>query len=231
MNREEYIKLLSCYKACLDRTIKRIREHAECDNEEEFPFLHSLPLEIEGVKLICELRRTQHLLEKSTLRQCPFVERKSNAGGTLEFMVAPGDKSKGYKELRDFTRGAERVIVVDPYFYTVEKSAVSEHVEYLKKSLWIGNIRQLHVVYSAKQNGKTSAAQSALKIACIDAGCRYSEKHTNEIHDRIWIADRKRAVVVGTSFNGIGNRLSFILELPDADLNFLLEFLDAQGLS
>jgi hypothetical protein len=37
------------------------------------------------------------------------------------------------------------------------------------------------------------------------------------LHDRVWIADHERAFTVGTSFNGIGSRCAFILELPSED--------------
>ncbi len=38
------------------------------------------------------------------------------------------------------------------------------------------------------------------------------------MHDRVWIKDGNRAKVVGTSFNGLGKKLAFILNLPESDL-------------
>ncbi len=41
---------------------------------------------------------------------------------------------------------------------------------------------------------------------------------TKTIHDRVWIVEGRKAFVVGTSFQGIGNKFSFILDLPNEDL-------------
>lgn len=49
---------------------------------------------------------------------------------------------------------------------------------------------------------------------------------TKEIHDRVWIKDKSRGWVVGTSFNGLGNKLAFLLDLPHDDLVKFLDELD-----
>ncbi|TOM29243.1 hypothetical protein CGH80_23485, partial [Vibrio parahaemolyticus] len=41
---------------------------------------------------------------------------------------------------------------------------------------------------------------------------------TNEIHDRVFIRDQDEAVLVGTSLGGYGNKLAFVLDLPNEDL-------------
>jgi hypothetical protein len=41
---------------------------------------------------------------------------------------------------------------------------------------------------------------------------------TKTIHDRVWIVEGRKAFVVGTSFQGIGNKFSFILDIPNVDL-------------
>jgi hypothetical protein len=41
--------------------------------------------------------------------------------------------------------------------------------------------------------------------------------HQEEIHDRVWLKDETDAVVVGTSFNGLGNKCAFLLNLEAAD--------------
>lgn len=60
---------------------------------------------------------------------------------------------------------------------------------------------------------------------------KFSDQDTNLIHDRIWIKDRKEAIVVGTSLGSFGGtRLSFILSLPSYDLGALLEYLQENSL-
>ena len=39
----------------------------------------------------------------------------------------------------------------------------------------------------------------------------------DDVHDRVWIKDFHSAYVVGTSFNGLGDKCAFILSLPEED--------------
>ncbi|TPV53841.1 hypothetical protein FJ444_20135 [Aestuariibacter sp. GS-14] len=51
------------------------------------------------------------------------------------------------------------------------------------------------------------------------------------VHDRIWVVDSSKAVVVGNSFGGLGmNAISFILPLPLADLEALKKEMKATGI-
>ena len=59
---------------------------------------------------------------------------------------------------------------------------------------------------------------------CIDRGIKLICRKTDELHDRVWIVDSTRAFVIGASFNGLGNKCAFILELPEEDRqNFIKE--------
>lgn len=52
-------------------------------------------------------------------------------------------------------------------------------------------------------------------------------KETEDFHDRFWIADRKRGVVVGSSFNGLGKRIFLVDTLSKPDLEAILEAVTA----
>ncbi|TOB05723.1 hypothetical protein CGK13_21800, partial [Vibrio parahaemolyticus] len=80
-------------------------------------------------------------------------------------------------------------------------------------------------------SSKTNAVKTSIERMFKDNGIFFSTATTEEVHDRVWISDRNRALVVGTSLNGIGNRAAFLLPLPDSDLNELLDFLDEKSLS
>lgn len=55
-------------------------------------------------------------------------------------------------------------------------------------------------------------------------------KDSNEFHDRFWIADRKKGFNVGTSFNGIGKKISSINFTFDEDVADIINELQRSGL-
>ena len=45
---------------------------------------------------------------------------------------------------------------------------------------------------------------------------------SNDFHDRFWIADRERGLIIGTSLNQIGTRKFFVDELSQSDVAAVL---------
>lgn len=226
------IKCLDCLKAersHLDEIINIVNadesSEFECDNY----LLCQLVNKKYCLKFFCEIIKNQSIIKDGHRVYCPIAQSISTENTQL--MVGPGRDASGYKELRDFSCGANDIIVIDPYFYSEKKENSVEYIDHLKKALRIGFIKRLHVIYSNNDIYRTRSVYSSFKKECSENKCLYTDKRTDKIHDRIWIADRKRAIVVGTSFNGIGNQLSFILVLPVDDLKSLLEFIDNSGLS
>lgn len=46
---------------------------------------------------------------------------------------------------------------------------------------------------------------------------------SNDFHDRFWIADHARGIVVGTSLNQIGSKIFLVDELSKRDINAILD--------
>ena len=167
-------------------------------------------------------------------RSMLYIERRcefASDGEVLRFLSVPGQRDIGLKELRDFTREAKSLMIIDPYIFSVEKEQAERFAKDLMESARVGGqwLEQIHFVHDPRhtRSGIKGCIEQRLKKKRI----RMTDKPTTEIHDRVWIADRKRAIVVGTSLNGIGKRAAFLLPLPDCDLNALLDFLDQKALS
>jgi hypothetical protein len=164
-----------------------------------------------------------------------YVERRCalerDADGNMNFVTLPGQRSIGLKELRDFTAQTEDLIVVDPFVFSGTRGDAQAVAEDFKRAARVGGktLKRVHFVCDAGHT--TAAVRSEIAALCAHHKVRMSERHTDTIHDRVWIADRARALVVGTSFNGLGSRAAFLLPLPDPDLKAVLEYLDAQSLS
>ncbi len=153
--------------------------------------------------------------------------------GTLHLVTLPGQRTVGLKELRDFTVEAEDLIIVDPYVFSGTTERAVNIAEDFKRTARVGGkwLKRVHFIYDSSAKCTTKTVKSAISQVLKDSSIKMSSRATNLMHDRVWIADRKRALVVGTSFNGLGGRAAFLLPLPDPDLQALLEFLDANSLS
>jgi len=151
--------------------------------------------------------------------------------GTLHFLTLPGQRAGGLSELRDFTRNAVDLIIVDPYIFNGRAERGIDIAENFKKSARVCGrwLKRIHFVYDPSQT--TRAVKSRILKTLKDESIVASSCESKLIHDRVWIADRKRALVVGTSFNGLGGRAAFLLPLPDSDLLEFLKFLDENSLS
>lgn len=154
------------------------------------------------------------------LAACPLI---ADQDGVAQLLVASGERAIGLRELRDFTNGAQRLIIIDPYFLVVEATMAESYVSEVAKTARFDEIREIHIVYNDRC--VTKKVLSKFKAAARAAGVRVSLRGTQSFHDRIWIADGNRAVAVGTSLNGLGTRAAFILRLPAEDLAYIQEFL------
>jgi len=59
----------------------------------------------------------------------------------------------------------------------------------------------------------------------LPGSIKLSLRTNSKIHDRVWIADKNTAFVIGTSFGGLGRRLAFLLDLPSEDLTRFKRYL------
>lgn len=164
------------------------------------------------------LERLQDYVHQSDLLDDNTLEKK--------LVIFKNERNVGLKEIKDFTKDASKLIIIDPYFLSVPNSEIINFEEEFKKVTQIHNLKKLSIIYNPKM-GKTNNYVKGLKKICRENGCSLKINPTEAIHDRVWIKDRKKAVLVGNSFGGIGlTKLSFIIDLPEKDLDTLLLFLD-----
>jgi hypothetical protein len=151
--------------------------------------------------------------------------------GNLGLVTLPGQRALGLKELRDFTVEAESLIVVDPFVFSGNKASAKVIAAEFERTARVAGkwLKRVHFIYD--QSHMTNSVKAEIEGALAENNVRSTRCHSDVIHDRLWIADRSRAIVVGTSFNGIGGRAAFLLPLPEPDLNALLEFLDENSLT
>ena len=163
-------------------------------------------------------------------RQCAFAQESEKY---MQMLTLPGQRASGLQEIRDFTSETESLIIVDPYIFSGPGDKAEAITNDFKKSVRAAGkyIKRIHFVYDPEPKNTTNAIRNSIKQMLNDESVHVTEAQSNVLHDRIWISDRKRAIVFGTSLNGIGGRVAFVLPLPDQDLEALLNYLDENNLS
>lgn len=144
----------------------------------------------------------------------------------LYLAAMPGEREKGLNEIRDFTVDAESLIVIDPYLFSGPSNSATKIAQDFSHCARLDeNDNQLQVISIIHGRSVTNAVKSAI-LGTASGSLRFNVKESDVFHDRVWIADGDRGLVIGTSLNGIGRRASFLLPLPAEDLKSILTYID-----
>jgi len=236
MKKDKYLRFLNQRIENLQRLKRKVENNENLFEDENFEewfmyememTFHRFPYHPHIDELLHEIHRLRNDINERGRLRCPISENQS--GNLLEFIVGANGKKEGIKEIRDFTSDAKKIIIIDPYIYGGDTEKTDIYLEHFKKASRIQNLERLHIIYGEKY-GNTKKIRDGIKDLARENRCNFTEINTELIHDRIWIKNGEQAIVVGTSFGGLGNRVCFILELPNYDLVALKDFLKEKEL-
>ena len=240
LNREQYKWVLEQEKLKIEKKLKALEREDKLETlleTEEFQadsldYFHPyFPIYSDIMSSLADLRKRIDAKQFT----CQYSQEDN---GMMRLMVASKDydsksRASGIKEIRDFTRRAKELIVIDPYAFGGQSDDVSttKYIDDFEYSSRIdqASLKKLHIIFSSK-HGQTGTIKEGIRRLAHVNECNYSTTDSDLIHDRIWIKDKSEAIVIGTSLGGLGTRLSFILDLPTYDLERLLEYLREQNL-
>jgi hypothetical protein len=194
-----------------DFSLRRMRElyfypFADPDTERQLHRLHE---------------KMDHLLKRPTLA-CRMASDEGD--GVMRMMTNVGvlGRAQAIHHLRVGFGGAKQLTICDPYFL-LSNSKISKQ-EYLAGIDTVIPSTVKNIELYVKPRKRDAEVASGFTSLCQQRGIKLVCRKTDEIHDRVWITDSTRAFVVGASFNGLGNKCAFILELPEEDRrNFISE--------
>lgn len=133
------------------------------------------------------------------------------------------ERPLGRRTLKGLLKDANSLTICDPYLFNKPVSLRDdEYVKELVSVLPVDTLVKLDIFYRTVAD--TNVTWIFAKLI-KGHGIHLERYPTQAIHDRVWIVDGCRGFVVGTSFGGIGNKLAFILDLPDEDLTEFKKFL------
>jgi len=166
----------------------------------------------------CRLHRLDQkvdaLLERP-ISTCRMASEEGNNG--LQFLTGVGEAARtdAIDYMHDGFSGAKQLVICDPYFLLSNtKNSKADYLDGIDDVI-PKTVKTIDLYVKPKKRD-TEVADGFTKL-CQDRGIKLTCRRTDELHDRVWIVDSTRAFVVGASFNGLGNKYAFILELPEED--------------
>ncbi len=214
-------------KKCLENYLKesgdnKLVEIIDCIYRHDYSYPHYRKLrELKSIneKILEELKEQ---------RQCPF--RENSKTGEIRFMSGYSRK-KGINHIKEKLEGAKSIIICDPYFFPVKEKKCED---YVKEFIGVLPCSVKEITVYCQKNSKTlknnlcyNAIKGALEKKSKSKIIKLTIEKTEDIHDRVWIVDElcDKGFVVGGSFNGLGNKVMFILDLPIKDTQDFLKIL------
>ncbi len=136
-------------------------------------------------------------------------------------------------EILGQTATSQELIIIDPYLFKDNSRCSSADLQNR-----IENILHLHankiskivcITDSTKYNAAIkNAVEANLKL--INSTLTIDVKFSTDYHDRFWIANRNKGIVVGTSLNGLGNKMALIDFIDSVDIKDVVDDLKTNGL-
>lgn len=159
---------------------------------------------------------------------CAMSQDNIESSGILKLITGlPNKRKQERKYLQHQISGARKLRIVDPYFlswsgpnkiYTKEKEYINFILELIPSS-----VKELEIYHLPGANNRIKINFNKI-IRSRKIKVRYIE--TNQIHDRVFIKNDEEAILVGTSIGGFGNKIAFILDIPNEDLDVFIKELE-----
>jgi len=153
---------------------------------------------------------------------------------TMEDVTTPSmsinDIEEVFKKYVTKLAPSKKLLIIDPYFYSGNSDSNTHELFVRLISPIIEGLEEIHIV-SSNSNGQMKSLMHT-EINNKNSDISIFDIQTNKFHDRFWInIDEKKGIVVGTSLNGIGNKISIVDSINKTDVEDLIELAKSEGLS
>jgi len=181
-----------------------------------------LPLSLFVATRIYEIeQKLDRLLERPSGVECRLSRADADNFRRYLTGLGPTARDDAVRHLKECLKGARQLTICDPYFLNAPRRTLPR--DYVKRieTVLPKTLKQLEIFVANGRRNKAVARE--FNTLCKSRSIKLSCLKTDDIHDRVWIADGLHAYVVGTSFNGLGNKCAFILPLPDEDKRLFIK--------
>lgn len=139
-------------------------------------------------------------------------------------MLEEGTREESLILLKNSIKSAEELVIVDGYFFSIKRLNQASHDFCEKKEEEIK--RAVEEIITILPTGLRKLLIVTKKSAHIEEVVnKFKENITQDciveiiilstIHDRVWIVDKEKYLVSGTSFNGLGKSFSFLYTIKE----------------
>ena len=172
-----------------------------------------------GEEISARLSRIERRLSTLEPQRCALAEGET--ANRLAYLITGLDERRNEerRHITSWLAGTSKLTVVDPYFFSFSGPnkvfrTQAQYVEWLIDFI-PKRVERLEVFHLPGPNRRI---YSSIAEYCRKKGITLENCETNEIHDRVLIKNDNDAKAIGTSFGGLGNKIAFVLDLPDEDL-------------
>lgn len=129
----------------------------------------------------------------------------------------PTDASDGMNQLRSWLKGAEKVMVCDPYLLQFKATEMYPSVESYARA-FVGLFPPSAKRIDLYTNSYNSRVRPAV-LRPLKEGRNVRHFSSDSLHDRFIIKNRLEGKILGTSFGGFGCKFFAMLDLPADDVS------------
>ncbi|HGS5294519.1 TPA: hypothetical protein ACMDR2_003556 [Vibrio cholerae] len=123
---------------------------------------------------------------------------------------------------------SRRLVIIDPYFYAPSNSSDTVAIFSRLLSNISSSLEEVTFVTNGRKEDTKAAMHSALKS--IQPKVIIKDFSTDDFHDRFWLdPDRSIGILMGTSLNGLGNKISLIDKLQEQDVKEIVQLAKSLG--
>lgn len=142
--------------------------------------------------------------------------------------MAVNDIEEIFKKYVNKLVPAKRLLIIDPYFYAENSNANTHQLFVRLIAPVIDQLEEIHIV-SNNSNGPMRTLMHT-EITNKNSNITIFDTTTNKFHDRFWInINDNKGIVVGTSLNGIGNKISIVESINEIDTQELISLAKLEG--
>ena len=160
---------------------------------------------------------TTQLLQEEILPQAPHTTRQPLFEVIKKFLshLAP----------------ARSVTIVDPFFFAARNVLTYPAIVANVLSPALATVRTITFVRDRTKDVAGLPAAVATALKAVNNALTISDHTTSDFHDRFWIVDGTRGLVLGTSLNGVGSRICLLDYLNNTDVARIVQELAARGIT
>lgn len=122
----------------------------------------------------------------------------------------------------NISSSGQELIIVDPYLFQDD----SDEYCTMLAAVIRNSLAEKIIAVTERRNYNQQSYDKVKNLVEKEIEVKYS----GDFHDRFWIANRQNGFYTGTSFNGIGKRISLINLLSDNDISEIIEELHQKSI-